>query len=448
MSQLRGLVEKSSVGELPEVEENIFAQAGKEYLEVPCPSHDNPFLLIPKAYRRSFFDELITDEHFKRKLFKEKQYEWVFKDNPCTICLSLYQTLLDALDSPSKVYDMVFARRYLFDRRLGEGISVFNPGDRISKIHVLTNQLLQSQLNTLLRDSNRVPYMYSRYAKTNNGIYALMDIKSNNTERFANLHGIISEGVHKVEDIEEDVNSLFLALMNPEDKQNISDTQSFSDRITNIKIPYVLDYNTEVKIYRNIFGDHIQRYFLPRVLDNLAKVIISSRLSPRSAGMEEWIPDPDKYRLYCDSHLLLLKMDIYTGLIPSWLSDEDRKILTRRGAGLSSRSPRPRATEVLQEGTGSRSSANSIPPMPRRTRSSPWLWYAAFSTSSATARQDSYRRASSIRSLSVQLHGPPGGKGSALLLQRREYLQGDPKLPVRRKFRMRAHRDDRPQACP
>ena len=268
---------------------------------------------------------MITDEHFKRKLFKEKQYEWVFKDNPCTICLSLYQTLLDALDSPSKVYDMVFARRYLFDRRLGEGISVFNPGDRISKIHVLTNQLLQSQLNTLLRDSNRVPYMYSRYAKTNNGIYALMDIKSNNTERFANLHGIISEGVHKVEDIEEDVNSLFLALMNPEDKQNISDTQSFSDRITNIKIPYVLDYNTEVKIYRNIFGDHIQRYFLPRVLDNLAKVIISSRLSPRSAGMEEWIPDTDKYRLYCDSHLLLLKMDIYTGLIPSWLSDEDRK---------------------------------------------------------------------------------------------------------------------------
>ncbi|MGO8945834.1 MAG: serine protein kinase PrkA [Syntrophobacteraceae bacterium] len=330
MSQLRGLVEKSSVGELPEVEENIFAQAGKEYLEVPCPSHDNPFLLIPKAYRRSFFDELITDEHFKRKLFKEKQYEWVFKDNPCTICLSLYQTLLDALDSPSKVYDMVFARRYLFDRRLGEGISVFNPGDRISKIHVLTNQLLQSQLNTLLRDSNRVPYMYSRYAKTNNGIYALMDIKSNNTERFANLHGIISEGVHKVEDIEEDVNSLFLALMNPEDKQNISDTQSFSDRITNIKIPYVLDYNTEVKIYRNIFGDHIQRYFLPRVLDNLAKVIISSRLSPRSAGMEEWIPDPDKYRLYCDSHLLLLKMDIYTGLIPSWLSDEDRKNFTAK----------------------------------------------------------------------------------------------------------------------
>ncbi len=47
-------------------------------------------------------------------------------------------------------------------------------------------------------------YLFSRYANTNNGIYALMDIKAHNKERFANLHGIISEGVHKVEEIEEE----------------------------------------------------------------------------------------------------------------------------------------------------------------------------------------------------------------------------------------------------
>ena len=97
ISQLRSLADNSFGAENLEVKEDLFPQAGKEYLEVPCPSHDSPFLLIPKAYRRDFFDELITDEHFKRKLFKEKQYEWVFKDNPCTICLSLYQTLLDKL---------------------------------------------------------------------------------------------------------------------------------------------------------------------------------------------------------------------------------------------------------------------------------------------------------------------------------------------------------------
>jgi len=304
--------------------------AHKEYLEIACPSHDSPLLLVPKAYRRDFFNELIENKEFKHKLFSHKQYEWVFKDNPCTICQSLYHTLLDILDSPSKVLQMVFARRYLFNRRLGTGISVFNPGDSVPKDKVVTNHHLQTNLNTLLTDSHRVKYVYSRYANTNNGIFSIMDIKGHNNERFANLHGIISEGVHKVDDIEENVNSLFLAVMNPEDRVNISDTQSFEDRITYIKIPYVLDYNTEVKIYRNVFGHQIEKYFLPRVLENFAKIIISSRLSPHSDGMAEWIPNSNKYQLYCDRNLLLLKMDIYSGIIPSWLSEEDRRNFTAK----------------------------------------------------------------------------------------------------------------------
>ena len=172
-------------------QENLYDQMlpyiNGDYIEVPCPSHDNPLLLIPKAYRRELFDDLIKDVEFKQKLFSEKQYEWVFRDNPCTICVSLYHTLLDMLDSPSEVFNMVFARRYQFNRRLGEGISVFNPGDRITKMNVMTNRLLQNQLNSILKDSNRVRYIFSRYAKTNNGIYALMDIKDHNKERFANL---------------------------------------------------------------------------------------------------------------------------------------------------------------------------------------------------------------------------------------------------------------------
>jgi len=326
LSQLQGLT-ASFVSETPR---DNSVQSAKDFLEVPCPSHDNPVLLIPKTYRKEFLDELITNKDFKHKLFSHKQYEWVFKDSPCTICQSLYQTLLDMLDSPSRVFEMIFARRYCFNRRLGAGISVFNPGDRVTKTGVMTNNLLQTQLNDLVRDSNRVKYFYSRYANTNNGIYALMDIKAYNKERFSNLHGIISEGVHKVEDIEENVNSLFLAVMNPEDRANIADTQSFADRITYIKIPYILDYNTEVKIYRNTFGNQIAKYFLPRVLENFAKVIISSRLNPRSEGMADWIPDGEKYNRYCDKNLLLLKMDIYTGFIPSWLAEEDRKNFTAK----------------------------------------------------------------------------------------------------------------------
>ena len=331
LTQLRGLVDNSitSTDEKTLVD-TISTLSNRNCLEIPCPSHDNPLLIIPREYRREYFDELIPDTSFKEKLFSGKEYEWVFRDNPCTICSSLYQTLLDIYDTPEDVFKTVFARRYQFNRRLGEGVSVFNPGDLLPKSNVLTNEAVQNQLNALLHDSNKVRYTFSRYAKTNSGIYAIMDIKDHNRERFNSLHGIISEGIHKVEDIEENVNSLFLATMNPEDKGNIAEKLSFEDRITYIKIPYVLDFNTEVKIFKNVFGDLVEKKFLPRIIQNFAKVIVSSRLNTRSEVLLDWIGDPEKYSLYCDRNLHLLKMDIYTGHIPSWLTEEDRKNFTAK----------------------------------------------------------------------------------------------------------------------
>jgi energy-coupling factor transporter ATP-binding protein EcfA2 len=219
LAQLQSLVDRKAARANEHDHSKILGFAKKDQLEIPCPSHDNPLLLIPKIYRRELLDNLIHDAEFKDRLFNEKQYEWVFKNNACTICTFLYQTFFHATLKP-----------------------------------------------------------------TTESMHWLMDVKAHNKERFANLHGIISEGVHKVEDIEENVNSLFLALMNPEDQDNITGTQSFSDRIIYIKIPYVLDYNTEAKIYKNVFGDRIENNFLPRVLQNFAKVIISSRLNIKSDG--------------------------------------------------------------------------------------------------------------------------------------------------------------------
>jgi predicted Ser/Thr protein kinase len=309
-------------------QDEILPYLTEEYIEVPCPSHDHPILMIPKHYRRKFFDDLFSDDEFKSQLFSEKEYDWLFKEPPCTICNSIYWALLNRLNSPQEVFKMLYARPYQFNRRLGEGISVFNPGDKPMRQNIMGNPMLQKRINGLLRDSNQVKYIFSRYSKTNNGIYALMDIKSHNIERLIELHNIVSEGVHKVENIEENVNSLLIALMNFEDKKNIQNFQSFSDRIEYINIPYVLDINTEVDIYRNIFGEHIDESFLPKVLPNFARVIISSRLEPKSDALLEWIDDPKKYTLYCDEKLLLLKMEIYSGNIPPWLTEEDRKRLT------------------------------------------------------------------------------------------------------------------------
>lgn len=302
---------------------NGFPQPFESYIEIPCPSHDHPILMIPKASRRSFLELLFEGRDFADILFTEKDYDWIFSDTACTICTTMYQALLEKLDDPMSIYNMIYVRPYLFNRRLGEGISVFNPGDMPIKQPVLSNDIIQGRIDVIFDGGTRIDYKFSKYARTNNGIYALMDIKSHNTERLIELHNIVTEGVHKVDHIEENVNSLFLAVMNPEDRENIKSFQSFSDRIQYINIPYVLDLKTEVEIYRNVFGKHIDDMFLPRVLHNFARVVISTRLKWKSDLMLEWIKEPSKYQRYCDDNLLLLKIDLYTGYIPPWLSEED-----------------------------------------------------------------------------------------------------------------------------
>lgn len=299
----------------------------ERYLEFSCPNHDHPILQIPKEFRRQFLDELIHDNAFKEKLFNDKEYEWVLKDSPCSICNSIQNSLMDRLGDPLMVFNMLSARKNYFNRQLGEGISVFNPGDKTID-YTLSRPTLQYLINDLLR-SDDVKFNFSYLAKTNSGILALMDIKEKNIERLKNYHGIISDGVHKVELTEEHIKTFFLGLVNPEDKVHYEEVKSFQDRIITVKIPYILDYNTEVSIYRKKFGDKISTKFLPMVLQNFAKIIISSRLELDTPELKAWIDKPYQYTKYLDKNMLLLKMDVYAGRLPEWINETDLKRFDR-----------------------------------------------------------------------------------------------------------------------
>ncbi|MDZ7598269.1 MAG: hypothetical protein U5J82_08280 [Desulfobacterales bacterium] len=95
---------------------------------MPCPSHDNPLVMIPKSPPPGLLRRPLQNDDFKEKLLNDKEYDWVFRDTPCTICSSLYEALQSRLKSP-QVFELLYARPYRFNRRLGEGISVFTPGD-------------------------------------------------------------------------------------------------------------------------------------------------------------------------------------------------------------------------------------------------------------------------------------------------------------------------------
>ncbi len=330
-----------------EIDKNLFSQKseGGETLIIPCPSHDCPILIIPKESRSEFLLKLLPEEIAqKSEIFREKQYDWLLKSDVCTICRAIFWSSLDKLGSLDKVLNLVKVRSYKFDRRLGEGVSIFNPGDKPIRPApggrpmggYSSNNPIQEKLDRIF-ETNSIRYIYSPLAKTNNGVYVLMDVKLENQERLAELHNVISEGVHKVGDIEEPINSLFFALMNPEDKEviNAKGMESLQGRIQYNTIPYVLEPSTEVNIYLTIFGESVRRHLLPRILENFARVVIASRMKilydPKKKDydpLKEWIPDIRRYKKFCDENGLLLKMEIYNGIIPSWISEEDKKKFT------------------------------------------------------------------------------------------------------------------------
>jgi predicted Ser/Thr protein kinase len=315
------------INSIPQLQKRIDShqngENGKQdkYLHISCPNNCHPVLIIPKELRKDFLNELIPNKQFKQLLFSQKEYEWIFKSKPCAFCSSMYNTLFDMLQEPLKVYRMIYPKKMDFSRQFGKGISIFNPGDLPVSEPIFNNEL-QHLINETLQ-TDEIPYKYSYLSHTNNGIYALMDIKDHNKTRLMNLHGIISDGVHKVDQIEERIKTLFVGVINPEDTIHYENVKSFQDRIITINIPYILDFQTEVNIYKNKFGQNVIDSFMPRVISNFSKIIISTRLNTASDILEKWLKKPDVYKSYVDKNLLLLKMELYTGKIPQWLFEED-----------------------------------------------------------------------------------------------------------------------------
>ncbi len=300
------------------------AQNHQEFLDISCPYHDHPILQIPVKFRRDFLDKVIENVKFKERLFNDRQYDWVLKEEPCHICSSIYDNLYDILQNPEEILAMLNARILTYNRKYGKGITVFNPGDPIFQ-NTVENHTMQSQLNEVFNNDS-IRFIHSPLAYTNIGILTLMDIKENNILRLKSMHSTISDGIHRVEMFEERIRTLFIGVINPEDKKYFSNIKSFRDRIISISIPYTIDYKTVIKIYKNKFGKKISEHFLPDVLVNFARIIVSTRLV-ETQGMKRWIKKPEHYK-FADKKLFLLKMEIYTGTIPEWLTDEDKNSLS------------------------------------------------------------------------------------------------------------------------
>lgn len=305
------------------IEENTTKIIQSEFIDISCPYNDHPILQIPKQFRKSILDVIIEDEDFKKQLYTNSEYSWIFKEDPCHICMSLYENLYEILQNPYEIFKMLNARVFTYNRRFGYGISIYNPGDEnFNKI--IENQFLQNILQNLF-NNDKVQYIHSPFAYTNNGIYALMDLKEKNIQRFKDLHSVISDGINKVNSREERIRTLFIGLINPEDKKVYEDIKSFQDRIVTIKIPYVLDYNIVIKIHKHRFS-YIPNLFMPEVLESFAIFVVCTRIDRNNEKIKNLIKNKNLYP-FLDKDLLLLKIELLSNNIPNWLTESDKNAI-------------------------------------------------------------------------------------------------------------------------
>lgn len=308
----------------------------KDTIEVPCPSHDHPILMIPPEYRKAALNKLLKEHEFMFLLSSAKEYEWVFKRECCAVCSSVFKALLKKeKGNIEKVWGALHARPYRFDRRLSQGISIFNPNDRdpeSEKEEFSPNKILQERLGNFFGDSNAVKYSHTGFAGTNNGLYVLMDIKGRNIKRFTALHNVVSEGICKtVEGVEENVRTLFVCVANPEDmkEKSIKAMKSMDDRVSFCSFTYLTELLVQRQVYESAFGSDINEFFFPGVLDIFARIVMTTRMKHESEVLNDWI-GKEILAAYsakgcCDIYGIILRQEISAGNMPEWISEEDVK---------------------------------------------------------------------------------------------------------------------------
>jgi predicted Ser/Thr protein kinase len=293
---------------------------------VVCPNHDNPILMIPKKERREFLSDIIESPYLKMMLFNNKEYEWVFKKESCSVCSAIFDALYRKYGNIKQVLSHLWAQKYVFDKKIGKGITVYNPADTVVKMQEKTNSEIQKLLNIYFQDAESVFYLFSEYAYINDGMYCLMDLKLNNEVRLRNLHSIVTDKIHKVSRIEESIESLFIGVLNPEDEKAFQSMESFKDRIISLNTPYILNYEKELKLYHVKFGQNLTEDFLPGIVTSLAKIIVSSRLKIATLqSLYNFMKDKkSEYKDFLDANMLTLRTELYSDRFPNWIKPEHK----------------------------------------------------------------------------------------------------------------------------
>jgi serine protein kinase len=254
---------------------------------IPCPMHEEPLKLIPKAARREVLSQLNAD------LPEDKQIRIEGDLDP--LCRKIYTDLLLKYDGDwKKVLEHVTVRRVLLSEKDRVGIGTFQPKDEKNQDSTeLTGDINYRKIALYGSDSDPRAFNFDGELNiANRGICEFIEVLKLDVAFLYDLLGASQEHCIKPKKFAQtDIDEVILGHTNEPEYRKLQSNElmeAFRDRTLKVDVPYNTRLHDEVKIYEKDFNKERVRgiHVAPHTIEVAAMWAVLTRLlEPKKAGL-------------------------------------------------------------------------------------------------------------------------------------------------------------------
>lgn len=242
---------------------------------------DHPLLLIPKKYRQSLIDNALKDA--KEDHLKHVKMSYLYTGSLSKKNNMIYEALLKSYKGDhEEVLKHIRIERWSISRRYSDGAVTIEPQMHVdAKLQQITMDQRLANLPPSLKSLN----LFSMQGETimaNRGLLEFSDLLKRPIDAFKYLLTTMETSNVNIQGILTQLDIFFIGSSNElhlDAFKQHPDYKSFKGRFNFITVPYLLNYQNEMKIYqRQIDGLTFKTTFEPHALSTLCKFAIMSRL--------------------------------------------------------------------------------------------------------------------------------------------------------------------------
>jgi len=247
---------------------------------LPSELKDHPLLLIPLNYRQKLIDKNLIDHP---KVLESVQKSYLYRGDLSKRNRMIYDALLKNYKGNHKeVLKHIKVERFTLSRRYSTGAVTIEPQIHVdARIQQITMDKRLQSLPPSLQSLNLYS-MQGEVVLANRGILEYSDLLKRPLDAFKYLLMTMETGTINLNGILTELDIFFVGTSNEIHLAGFKqhpDYNSFKGRFNFIRVPYLLNYFEEEKIYKNqIKGLRLKTFFEPYALKVLCLFAVMTRL--------------------------------------------------------------------------------------------------------------------------------------------------------------------------